>query len=147
MYVSVSDVRQVAPYVPISRDSNPSEGTIATWVDDEETILNSTLAKMGYTTPITGPKSLVVVRKIVSHIVMARIMRARPNPESDPKEFQNTADALMKRLTDPEDPFDLEDAVKDPGVAVLKSSTIRVSSNLTDLLDEDPMRIHRNQIF
>jgi hypothetical protein len=145
-YVQVSDVKQLAPYVPISRESTPSEGMVQVWIEDVESILDATLAKMGYTTPITGPISLTIVKQLVTNAVMAQIMRARPNPEQDPDAFQRQYDVLMKRLRDPNDPLVLIDAVI-TSEAVAKGIPLRVSSNLKDLLDENPMRIHREQIF
>lgn len=145
-YFSVSDVKSLAPFVPITRESQPSEGTVSTWIDDVETIVNSTLAQMGYVVPITSAPALKVLKAMITNTVMAMVMRARPNPESDPESFQRIADAYWKRLKDPNDDFDLE-GVEKTVEAVEKGSLLRVSSNLTDLLDESPMRVNRNQVF
>jgi hypothetical protein len=150
-YASVSDVRSLAPHVPITRESQPSEGTVAQWIADIESTLNATLVTFGYPTPLvaldgkTTTAAVTVLKDAVSHAVMARVMRARPNPEQDPENFQKRYDAVIKSLRDPNDPFVLPDVVTTAEV-VMKESSIRVLSNLRDLLDE-PARIGRNQVF
>jgi hypothetical protein len=148
MYASVSDVRNLAPYVAITRDSTPSEGVVNAWISDVENSLNMFLESIGYVVPVVGPRSVAAIKQMVAHAVIAMVLRARPNPEQDPVGFQDRFNAWMKALRDPNDPTSLIDAEKNAsGDATVKGSAVRVSSNLRDLLDEEPMRVNRNQVF
>jgi hypothetical protein len=147
MYATVSDVRSLAPHVPINASSQPSEGTVQTWLADFERVIDALFASMGYTVPLTGTVGRTIAKDIITHAVMARVMRSRPNPETDPKLFQDYVDLQLKRLRDPRDTFDLFGETKS-GDSVLKESPVRFSSNLRDLmLEEDRPRINRDQIF
>lgn len=146
-YATVSDVRALAPHVLINNTSTPSEGMVGAWITDQERIMDALFGSMGYTVPLTGTVSRTIAKELVTHFVMARILRSRPNPETAPAEFQSVYDGIMKRLRDPQDPFDLTDADSSI-VAVLKASPHRFSSNLIDLLQEDDRpRINRDQVF
>lgn len=150
-YASVSDVRALAPGVPITRESQPSEGTVAQWIADVEATLNASLDALGYQIPLvakagkTTATAFTILKHTVAHAVMAMVMRARPNPEQDPENFQRRYDAVLKALRSNDDPFVLPD-VETTGEASVKQSPVRVLSNLKDLLDE-PARIGRNQVF
>jgi hypothetical protein len=150
-YASVSDVRNLAPGVPITRESQPSEGTVATWIADTETALNASLVSLGYQIPLaavagkTTDAATTILKHMVAHAVMAMVMRARPNPEQDPENFQKRFDMSLKALRSSDDPFVLPDLVI-TGEATVKESPVKVSSNLRDLLDY-PARITRDQVF
>lgn len=146
-YTNLSDVKALAPYVPIDVRSTPTEGVVNGWISDQERVLDSIFGSMGYTVPLTGPVARTIAKDLVSHYVMARILRARPNAESDPAQFQKVYDDTMRRLRDPNDVFDLTDAVRSE-LAVLKPEPTRVSSNLKELaLSETRPRINRDQVF
>ncbi|HEY8410194.1 MAG TPA: hypothetical protein VIK76_02285 [Pyrinomonadaceae bacterium] len=140
MYTSVSDVKALAPHVPITNTSQPSEGTVNQWIGELEAMYDAQFRTLGFETPITGVHSVVIVRQIIAHAVMARVMRSRPNPESDPENFQRWADTRMKALRDPNDPFDLDDAGK-VDAAIKLESGMRVSSNFRDIAAEPDTRI------
>lgn len=136
-YASVQDVRDLAPHVPINNDTIPSEGTVSRWIGDTERMTDATIEGIGYATPITGETSRAIMKTIVAHAVMARVMRSRPNPESDPAGFQAISDTLLKRLRDPNDPLELTDAVKTD--APRKDDVLKVSSNLRELSQASPV--------
>ena len=150
-YAQISDVRGLIPHVNITRDSQPSEGTVQTWISEVETMLNANLRAMGYAIPLTAQEgkttsaAVTMLKHAVTHAVAAMILRSRPNPESDPNNFQSRYDAFMKALRDPKDPTELPDVVI-TGEATVKAPVVRVSSNLRDLLDEDA-HVRRNQVF
>lgn len=151
-YAQVSNVRSLAPHVPISDQSQPSQGDIQQWISDVESTLNATLAAYGYTIPLvakegkTTEAAVTVLRHAVANVVMAMVMRSRPNPEVDPEVFQRRYDALLKSLRDPNDPFELPD-VQVTAEAAIKESPMKVSSNLKILSFDEPQRMNRNQVF
>lgn len=144
-YAALSDVKALAPAVPITATSQPSEGSVLAWIADVERAFNASLKGIGYQTPVTGPESVAILKLIVAHAVMAMVMRARPNPEQDPENFQRRYDAFLKALRDPNDPFELPDDAIQLDTPI-KGSTLRVSSNLKDLLEDDRL-ISRNMKF
>ena len=150
-YASISDVRNLAPAVPITRESQPSEGTVQQWITDVEIMLNTNLAAMGYVIPFvakpgkTVDGATTILKQTVAHAVMAMVMRARPNPEQDPENFQRRYDAVLKALRDPNDVFELPD-IEVTSEATIKDSVVRVQSNLKDLLWE-PASVSRDQVF
>lgn len=146
-YAQVSDVRKLIPSVPINATSQPSEGAVAEWITDTERVLDAFFASSGYVVPLTGAVSRTIAKDLVANRIAARVLRARPNPEQDPENFQRQYDGDLKRLRDPGDAFDLTDATKTPD-AVVKNMGPRFSSNLRDLLlEEERPRINRDQIF
>jgi hypothetical protein len=151
-YAQVSNVRDLAPHVPINDQSQPSQGVVQTWISDVESTLNATLAAYGYTIPLvaktgkTTDAAIRVLRQMVANAVMAMVMRARPNPETDPENFQRRYDAILKQLREPSDPFELPD-VEITGEAAIKESPTRISSNLKELAALEPERVNRFQVF
>lgn len=146
-YATVSDVKALAPFVPINNSSTPPEGVVQGWIADQERVLDSIFGSMGYVVPLTGPVARTIAKDLVSHFVMARILRARPNAETDPRQFQDVYDNTLKRLRNPDDVFDLTDATR-TDTAIVKPTPGRFSSNLRDLLlEDDRPRINRDQVF
>lgn len=151
MYTTVSDVQNTIPYVPITRESKPSEGTVQQWINETESTLNSALVGLGYVVPLvpvagkTTDAAITILRTAVRHAVAAMVLRARPNPESDPALLQARYDSIMKQLTNPQDPFELPD-VEETQLEIVKTSPMRVLSNLTDALQETA-RISRDTKF
>jgi hypothetical protein len=75
------------------------------------------LAGYGFTTPITGPLSLPIVKRILTHKVLAAVLRAKAYGKSNPrdtgaKDAEDVANALLYRIGDPDDTFDLVDAIR-----------------------------------
>jgi hypothetical protein len=151
MYTTVSDVQSTIPYVPITRESKPSEGVVQQWIIETESTLNTALAGLGYRIPLvaqagkTTEAAITILRTAVRHAVAAMVLRARPNPESDPALLQARYDSILKMLRDPQDPFALPD-VEETQQEVLKTSPLRVLSNLSDDLQETA-RISRKTLF
>jgi hypothetical protein len=143
-YATLQDVKVLAPNVMINAQSKPSSGTVAEWLGDTDRLVDAILKGIGYETPITGATSLSIVRQIVAHMVMARVMRSRPNPEVDPETFQRWANDIIGRIKSPSDPLTLGDAVAVD--VVLKDAGVRVSSNLKDLSLEDPQPFARRDM-
>lgn len=148
MYTSTSDVKALAPHVPITNASTPSEGSVAQWIGEIELMYDAQFRTLGFKSPLTGPNSRSIAKQIIAHAVMARIMRSRPNPEQDPENFQRWADQRMKELRDPDSSldFDAEDKVD---AAIKLESEIKVSSSFRDIsLDPDTsIRVTRDLKF
>lgn len=146
-YAQVSDVRGLAPHVPINAQSKPSERDVSEWLADIERNLDATLKSIGYDAPVIGPDSRAVLRLPVANAAMAMVMRARPNPEQDPENFQRQYDAFIRALIDPRNPYELPaDAVR-IDVPLKSESGFRVSSNLRDLAIDDDIHVRRNMKF
>lgn len=146
-YAQVSDVRGLAPHVTINASSQPSEGDVGRWIVDVERNLDSTLKSIGYEVPIIGPESRAVLRIPVASAVMAMIMRARPNPETDPESFQRQYDAFVRSLIDPRNPYELPgDAVR-VDAPVKSQGHFRASSEFRDMALDDTISVRRNMKF
>ena len=151
-YAAVSDVKNLAPFVPITAQSHPSEGIVGQWIADAERTINTVLARLGYTIPLMAlpgkstADASAYLKQLIANQVMAMVLRGRPNPEQDPENFQKRADAMLKAITDPQNPYSLPD-VEVTTQSTVKRSPMGVSSNLVDLLDESPSRINRDQVF
>ena len=144
-YVTVGDVQALAPHVPIDAQSKPNAGQVAQWISDKELALNAVLSSAGYVTPITGAQSLAIVRPMIENAVMAMVMRSRPNPEIDPKQFQDQYDTVLKAILDPKSFVTLPDAQRID--VIIKSSSIDVRSNLTELDEDNPSQLTRESMF
>lgn len=146
-YAQISDVRSLAPHVPINAQSQPSDGDVSTWLQDLERNLDTTLNSIGYDVPIVGPIAKAVLRLPLANAAMAMVMRARPNPESDPEAFQKQYDAFIRSLIDPKNPYELPaDAVKHDA-PVKSSSGFRSSPELLDIARDDEIGVRRNMKF
>lgn len=115
-YITTSDVVAAAPGLDISATSRPSSAQVNDMIASEETSLNATLAGYGYETPIVGPLALAVVKKIVTHKVLAGVLRAKAYGKSNPRDVgadtaDKVADSILMRLADPDDDFRLVDAI------------------------------------
>lgn len=147
-YAQVSDVRSLAPHVPITNSSQPSEGDVSRWIADVERNLESTLKNVGYEVPVLGPNARAVLRLPVASAVMAMVMRARPNPETDPAQFQSQYDAFLRSLIDPRNPYELpEDAVRVDAPVKDRGVQLRSSAELMDAAINDTGMVRRNMKF
>ncbi len=145
-YAQVSDVRGLAPHVPINAQSQPSEGEVSQWLKDVEKNLNAVLSSLGYETPIVGPESLAVLKLPLANAVMALVMRARPNPESDPEAFQRQYDRFVTALKDPRDEFELPaDAVRID--VMIKQGNFRSAREFIDMARDDDIGVRSNMKF
>lgn len=146
-YAQVSDVRSVAPHVPISAQSQPSEADVNDFLRDLELNLNATLASIGYQVPITGPNARAVLRLPLANAAMAMVMRSRPNPESDPEGFQRVYDRFVKSLTDTRDPYQLPDDAIRLDAPIKSESNMRIASELREMAIDDTINVRRNMKF
>jgi hypothetical protein len=146
-YAQVSDVRSLAPHVPINASSQPSEGDVAAWLRDLELNFDATLKSIGYEVPVVGPNAAAVLRLPLANAAMAMVMRARPNPESDPEAFQKQYDAFLRSLTDPRNPYELPaDAVR-VDAPIKSDSGFRVAREFLDIARDDNINVRRDMKF
>jgi hypothetical protein len=146
-YAQVSDVRGLAPHVPINQQSQPSEGDVSRWLADIERNLEATLKSIGYQTPITGTEARAVLRLPVANAGMAMVMRARPNPEQDPENFQRQYDNFIRSLIDPRNPYQLPDDAIRVDAPVKSEGGFRASREWLDDARDDNVNVRRNMKF
>lgn len=114
-YITTADIVAAAPTIDISATTRPTSTQVDAMIVSEQSTLDSSLAGGGYITPITGEKSLPVVKKILTHKVLAGVLRAKAYGRANPRDIgadkaDAVADALVTRILDPDDDFRLEDA-------------------------------------
>lgn len=148
-YAQPSDVQALAPHVPIDARSTPNSGQVMDWIRDLSAFVDIVVEGLGFTIPVTAPRSLAVLRELVATGVMAKVMRSRPNPEQDPKQFQDRFDSMLKSLKDPADPLTLPDAGRGDLNIKTPSNPIRSNIGRYDGVDDDaPVgQITRGTIF
>jgi hypothetical protein len=88
---------------------------VTTWTNDVSVELDASLRNLGYTVPITGTDSLLVVKQMVVREVMARILDSRQGGvgmagDTGATEHHAYYDKMLRRLGDPSDPLELADA-------------------------------------
>jgi hypothetical protein len=114
-YITVGDVVAAAPGIEITAQSRPNLAQVNTFITDREREVNASLAAQ-FQTPITGPLSLAKVRRIVTHLVLADVLRAKAYGKTNPRDIgADTAEkegrTLIDRILDPGDDYTLEDAI------------------------------------
>jgi hypothetical protein len=145
-YITVSDVTAAAPGIDINATSRPSQGQVNDLIASEEKTLLATLAAIGYQIPLTpkagttGEQGLAIVKKILTHRVLAHVLRAKAYGKANPrdigaKDADDVASMLIARLTNPDDELTLGDlividAIKDQSLA---GSDALVGSRSTDM--------------
>jgi hypothetical protein len=153
-YVTINDVRNAAPQFRFGQNSRPGEAEINLIIQRVEASVDITFKSLGFETPITGPGSLLIVRKMVIDEVLAQTIEQQYAGVHDPKTFgselfhQRYIDAV-KALVDPNDPFTLPDAVKLDVQAKLEgelASLLSYDPASFGILDDDE-RITRDQVF
>lgn len=152
-YIDFAFVHALAPRLPLSATTVPSQTDVTNWIDQVEAVVNAMLKTIGYQTPITGPASLVIVKDIVAHGVLARWLRALQYGVGDvnapgAQVAQEFYDTQLKKLADPKDPYELPDETR-TGEKVEKNVLPHVESNTfgdsgpgepMDWLDDEPRR-------
>lgn len=114
-YITTADVVAAAPGIEISATSRPTSTQVDALIVSEQSTLDSLLFGGGYIIPITGAVSLPIVKKILTHKVLAGVLRAKAYGRANPRDIgadkaEAVADGLMKRILDPDDDFRLDDA-------------------------------------
>jgi hypothetical protein len=113
-YAAVEDVQRLAPQVQLTSTSKPTWDDTNAIIDLVSAIVDSTLKNVGYALPVTGTVSLKIVKEIVTHGVLAHVLRARQYGVGDLNApgmvyAQERFDKLLAALADPKNPFELPD--------------------------------------
>lgn len=144
-YCTVLDVNALAPQVPFSATSKPSESQVASFIEDIALEMDASLSNVGYTVPVVaGVKSLALLRRMCAYGALGLSQAARDTGvntaiSASGREVENLWSqkytARMKALTNPQDPFELPDAprtsqqLEKQGENVLRSSVQSVDDD------------------
>jgi hypothetical protein len=114
-YCTLANVTDRLPQITISSTSKPVAGVVTTWTNDVSVELDASLRNLGYTVPITGTDSLIIVKQMVVREVMARILDSRQGGvgmqgETGAAEHHEYYQMMLRRLMSPSDPLELPDA-------------------------------------
>lgn len=119
-YATLEDINGYVPQAPFTATSKPSDAAILGWIEDVAQEMDSSLANVGYTTPVVvGPIALRQLRRICAFLVLGQAQDARSTGVATAvtaggRETANIwtqrGQALIKRLCDSQDPFELPDA-------------------------------------
>lgn len=118
-YTTLADVRSAAPQIEFSGFSKPTEDDVTRWIVDVEATLDGALRNLGYVLPLDvddHPLSFAILRDMVVHAVIARVLQARLWGVSEGVDTsgalsaQKYFDDRLKWLQDPLHPFELPDA-------------------------------------
>jgi hypothetical protein len=134
-YATLDDVRNLAPQIPISATSKPSDAQVDGFIASLERIVNASLANLGYVVPVTADESVAILRDMVSQGALARTLRARAIGTRNPADDQGAADAQkefdtrLKALGSSRDPFELPDAERTDAISKDRADMTRVGGN------------------
>jgi hypothetical protein len=151
-YATVDDVQALAPHLPaFSPASKPSVTQVQGFISDIERGLNATLGNLGYVTPVVGPNAIAVLKDVVAHGALARVMRARAYGSNNPgdleaaKQAQAIYDGRVKALGSSSDPFELPaDAVR--GTDALQKDRAGVTAVYVNP-NPSTSRVSRDMVF
>jgi hypothetical protein len=114
-YATISDVLEAAPQIKLSGTSKPTISEAEAHLNLVSQYIDGILKGLGYDTPVTGEKSLMILKDIAISGTIAKILKSMywgvRNPEdvgaNDAwKEFQHK----LRALADPDHGLTLEDA-------------------------------------
>lgn len=155
-YAQVSDVRGLAPSVPINASTNPSEGQVQIWLDLIDTELDAILGNLGYVTPVASdkPKSRVMLKDLAATGALAKVLRARAfGVDSGLIDQATAAEKIyrdqLKALKSAGDPYALPDAQL-TDEAVVKSPSEQAGSHADETysdFDLEKPRVTRAQAW
>lgn len=152
-YITLEDVLDQAPQVKVNATSKPNTTEAAKIVVNVEAQVNSVLAGLGYVTPLDpteSPKSIVLLRDIITQGSIAKILKAMFYGVRNPNDVgANDAwreyEKKLAGLSNQNDPMILEDANL---AGVAQHVTSELDSDITNVATEDEMwRPTRDQIF
>jgi hypothetical protein len=122
-YATISDVQARMPQVTLDERSKPSLSSAETFLADAETQVDATLENLGYVVPITGEKSLSIVKGLTISLTIVMILQARAASvggeaaEASIKRAQGWYDDRVKALADKNNPLELTDAERTTAAA------------------------------
>ena len=150
-YASLADVLGEAPQLKITEATKPSIVQAEAIVTSINGQVDSILAGLGFTIPVTGPKSIEVLKGIVIQGSLAQILKAMFYGVRNPndvgandawREFQGR----LKALKDPNNPLSLPDAaLGQQGDKTRLDFSSDVIDNLSDSTEN--WRPTRSQVF
>lgn len=116
MYAEMSDVQARMPQFTLSATSKPSQQDAETFLRDAHAQVDATLENLGYVVPITGERSLSIVKGLTVALAIVSILEARSNAvgseaaTGSAKRAQEWYDARIEAIRDPNNPLELSDA-------------------------------------
>jgi hypothetical protein len=143
-YITIDDVQVRMPQFSLTAVSKPTVADAQTFLEDTTAELDVSLETMGYRVPVTGSKSLAIIRSILSAGTIAKILFARAASVGGDIAVQSATraqaqfDGYLKALKDPLNPLELIDAFR-TGQAMLKPDSIVFGLRSADLGIPDPV--------
>ncbi|MEO8483331.1 MAG: hypothetical protein ABI634_14050 [Acidobacteriota bacterium] len=118
-YAQVSDIRGLAPSIPINTSSVPTEGQAQDYLNRVESELNAILTNLGYVTPVaaSATEARVMLKDLVATGALAKVLRARglgvdvsllEAAKVTEKDYRDR----LKALKDADDPYELPGATR-----------------------------------
>ncbi len=149
-YATLQDVKDAAPQLRITQTSKPDEADaqrIVTSVNDE---VDGVCSGLGYTVPVTGTKSVAILKDIVVKGSIAKLLKAMFYGVRNPDEVGANGAwkeyrAALQALIDPDDPLTLPDAQQNQQAA--KVAKELYASALEPVEDEELFKPTRDQEF
>ena len=133
-YVTIDgDVQPRMPQFQLTSTSKPSFTDASTFIADVEAEVDAALANLGYVTPITGEKSLAILKQWIAQGIIARILTARAaavggeTAIASAERAQKLYDSYFTKLADADHPLELIDAIR-TSVAVSKPQAVIMGS-------------------
>lgn len=152
-YITLEEVLDQAPQIKITATSKPNTTDAAKIVAYTEAQVNAVLKGLGYVTPLDptdSPKSIVIVRDIITQGAIAKILKAMFYGVRNPNDVgANDAwrefEKKLAGLSNQNDPLILEDA----DVAGVATKVVaELDSNISvPEEEEEAWRPTRDQIF
>ena len=149
-YATVDKLKEAAPQLRISANSRPTEDEVQEILDEVEADLDIQLANLGYTTPITGPLSLrilrhMVVQETISRTIISQAAGVRNPDDLGAKRAHEQYQSRLDALINPDNPFALPDADSEN-----IQTKLDISSGFEGISDPDNFpsaRITRTKVF
>ena len=154
-YATLADVKGEMPNFPLNATSRPNDDKAQEFLDELHVELNAVLKALGYVLPIAqadSPLAFSILKMMVTQGAIARILRARnfgvDSPESNgSRDAQARYSDLIKRLTDPNDPFSLPDVPGSPVYTKFHQAVVESHVAGLDLDPDDEPAVTRDMVF
>lgn len=143
-YCTLIDVNALVPQTPYSSSSKPTDVQVSSVIESVATRIDASIGNIGYATPVvTGQKSLALLREACTWGAAGLAQQMRQTAlgaslSASDKPIKNIwlqmFDDWLKKLVDPEDPFELPDAPRS-GAQLQKSAESLITSSVQTIDD------------
>ncbi len=140
-YCTLADVNDLAPQVPFTPTSKPSDAIVTAIIADVANEIDATLATLYQVPVVSGTQALQYLRNLCTWGALGRAQEARttataPEAAGIKSVWTKKFEEGLAKLIDPENPFRLVDA-PDNGDDVPKVASQIVDSNVLSFPDAD----------